>query len=119
MNLPVRLIKFYYPEALNIFLISWKNLMSLLEEDLAVGLMLKLLFVPLFHDSSFVGKGLSFVFRSLRIFIWLLSFAFLTVFVFLTALIWFISPVGFLFSVIFTFLSNNSIWGFFLLIFGL
>ncbi len=101
MNIPARLIKFWYPNALEVFLRSWHNLMNLLEEDLAVGLMFKLLFVPLFHDSSFVGKGLSFCFRSIRIFMGLIAFALISLLLFLLALLWFAAPLGILIAFFF------------------
>ena len=63
LTLPINLLKFWYPGAVAFFLRTWKNLVLFLEEDLAVGLMWKLLFTPLFHDSSFVGRVLSFIFN--------------------------------------------------------
>ena len=57
--LPIHLLNFWYLEGLFFFARTWKNTILFLEEDLAVGLMYKLLFVPLFHDSSFVGAILS------------------------------------------------------------
>src|ERR1044072_1321838 len=102
MNLPIRLLKFWYPNALGVFLLTWHNLMNLLEEDLAVGLMFKLLFVPLFHDSSFVGKGMSFVFRSIRILIGLLAFALMSVLLFLLAISWFVAPIGIFIAIFFS-----------------
>src|SRR5579872_3369886 len=94
MNIPARLINFWYPNAFTSFFRIWHNLMNLLEEDLAVSLMLKLLFVPLFHDSSILGKILSFVFRSIRIGMGLLAFALMSVGLFFIAVIWFSLPVG-------------------------
>src|SRR5260221_6781243 len=99
MNLPIRLLKFWYPNSLEVFLRTWHNLMTLLEEDLAVGLMFKLLFVPLFHDSSFVGKGLSFCFRSVRILMGLLAFALMSLLLFCLALLWFTAPVGIILAI--------------------
>ncbi|MBI2022130.1 ATP-dependent Clp protease ATP-binding subunit [Candidatus Daviesbacteria bacterium] len=92
MNFPARLIKFWYPDALNLFIRSWVNLLNVLEEDLAVGLMIKLIFVPLFHDSTFIGRVLSLIFRSIRILAGLVAFAFATVIVLLIGLTWFLLP---------------------------
>jgi len=64
LHIPIHLVEFWYPEGIAFFLRTWKNLMLFLEEDLAVTLMFKLLFVPLFHDSSFAGRILSFFFSS-------------------------------------------------------
>ena len=66
--------------------------MLFLEEDLAVGLMWKLLFTPLFHDSSIVGRFLSFFFRLSRILIGLFAFLFATVVLFAIAGYWLVLP---------------------------
>ncbi|MBI2595438.1 ATP-dependent Clp protease ATP-binding subunit [Candidatus Daviesbacteria bacterium] len=95
MDLPVRLVKFWYPESFITFVRVWRNLILVLEEDLAVGLMLKLLFVPLFHDSSIVGKILSFLFRSSRILYGLFASLTVTIFILAMALFWFLLPVVF------------------------
>lgn len=90
--LPILLIKFWYPESLPFFIITWKNLISYLEEDLAVGLMLKLFFTPLFHDSSIVGKILSIIFRAVRIFLGIFAFAITTLVLIIVAIFWLILP---------------------------
>ena len=79
LTLPIHLIEFWYPEGLNFFIRTWKNLMLFLEEDLAVGLMWKLLFTPLFHDATIVGRILSFLFRVSRILIGLFAFLIATI----------------------------------------
>jgi len=52
-------------------LIWWKrffqNLLIFLDNKLAVSLMLKMLFIPLFHDASLLGRILSFIFRVVRV----------------------------------------------------
>lgn len=65
----------------------------MLEEDLAVGLMYKLLFVPLFQNVSIFGKVLSFVFRVLRIFIGLIAFVLASTYFALVAIYWFSLPL--------------------------
>lgn len=75
LTLPKHLLEFWYLESIAFFLQTWKNLTSFLEEDLAVGLMWKLIFTPLFHDDSIVGRGLSVLFRFGRILIGLFAFA--------------------------------------------
>lgn len=67
--------------------------MLFLEEDLAVGLMAKLLFVPLFHDLSLVGRLLSFVFRSLRILMGVFAMCFATVVLAIGVGYWFLLPI--------------------------
>ena len=93
LTLPIHLIQFWYPEALATFLKTWKNLMLFLEEDLAVGLMAKLIIVPLFHDASIVGRILSFFFRLSRIIIGLFAFTLASGLLFLVAVYWFLLPI--------------------------
>lgn len=67
--------------------------MLFLEEDLAVTLMWKLIFVPLFHDSSSVGRVLSFLFRFFRILTGIFAFALATTVLIVTAIYWFALPL--------------------------
>ncbi|MFH0936698.1 MAG: AAA family ATPase [Candidatus Daviesbacteria bacterium] len=99
LSIPVQFIKFWYPESLVTFIRVWKNTILYLEEDLAVGLMFKLLFVPLFHDSTIMGRFMSFFFRLFRICLGLFAFLAATVFIFLLAIFWFSLP---LLAIIFT-----------------
>lgn len=92
MLLPLHLLLFWYPKAAVIFLRSLKNILLILEEDLAVGLMFRLLFVPLFHDASIVGRVLSFIFRITRVGIGIFGFLCASVVVFIISLIWFSAP---------------------------
>lgn len=88
-----KLIAYWYPDSLAVFMRILRNSIYLLEEDLAVRLMLKLLFVPLFHDSSIVGRLLSFLFRFTRIFLGIFAFVLVAVIIFLLAIYWFTLPV--------------------------
>ena len=92
-TLPIHLLRFWFIESLTVFARIWKNTTSLLEEDLAVGLMAKLLFVPLFHDVSFVGRVLSFIFRSARILLGLFAFSLATLVVIMLAIYWLLVPI--------------------------
>ncbi|MBI4037228.1 hypothetical protein HY385_02295, partial [Candidatus Daviesbacteria bacterium] len=92
LKLPLHLIKFWYLESLIVILRAWKNILFYLEEDLAVGLMLKLLFTPLFHDASIGGRMLSFGFRSFRIGVGVTAFFLSTLLIFSLALCWFLLP---------------------------
>ncbi|MBI2011602.1 AAA family ATPase [Candidatus Daviesbacteria bacterium] len=92
-ELPVRIVKFWYPSSFFTFMMIWSNTIALLEEDLAVFLMARLLFVPLFHDSSIVGRVLSVIFRLFRILIGLIAFVFATLAILTIALIWFALPI--------------------------
>lgn len=76
------------------FLRSLKNILLVLEEDLAVGLMIRLIFVPLFHDASIVGRILSFFFRLSRIFIGIFGFLCAAIAIFIVMLAWYFAPVA-------------------------
>ncbi|EKD91253.1 MAG: hypothetical protein ACD_30C00035G0002 [uncultured bacterium] len=84
--------KFWYQEGLTVFLRLWTNILALIEEDLAVVLMFKLILTPLFHDSSFFGRVLSFFFRLSRIIFGLFAMLFLSCTIFAISLIWFLTP---------------------------
>ena len=75
VTFPLHILKFWYFESFIVLTRTWKNLILYIEEDLAVSLMLKLIFTPLFHDSTFLGRILSFIFRLVRIIIGLFAFA--------------------------------------------
>lgn len=91
-TLPTRILLFWYPQSIAFFVRTWKNMMLYLEEDLAVGLMWKLLFIPLFHDSSFVGRLLSLTFRLSRIVMGLFAFAITTIILILIGGYWLVLP---------------------------
>ncbi len=98
MLLPLHLLSFWYPKAAEVFLRSLKNILLILEEDLAVGLMVRLIFTPLFHDASIVGRILSFFFRLGRILIGMFGFLCATMVVLTVALIWFTAPFSLVLS---------------------
>ncbi len=93
LSLPKQLLVFWYPESLVLILRSWKNILLYIEEDLAVGLMWKLLFTPLFHDSSFFGHILSFFFRLFRVVLGVFAFVLTSLIILELALVWFSLPV--------------------------
>lgn len=97
-TLPINLLKFWYPDSVAFFIRAWKNLMLFLEEDLAVTLMWRLLFTPLFHDSTIVGRILSFIFRFTRILMGLFAFAIATVILLTVGGYWLILPVAAMFD---------------------
>ena len=70
----------------------WRNTMLFLEEDLAVGLMWKLLFTPLYHDATITGHIVSFIFRSVRIVFGLVAYILASVLIFSAAILWFLTP---------------------------
>lgn len=93
ITLPTHIIKFWFIESIDVFFRTWKNLILFLEEDLAVGLMAKLLFTPLFHDQTIVGRSLSFLFRLSRIFMGFFAFFITTVLLIILAIFWLILPL--------------------------
>lgn len=107
---PANLIYFWYFEGLLFFIRVFKNTLLFLEEDLAVGLMLKLLFVPLFHDSSVVGRLLSVIFRLTRVIFGLVSFTVVGMLILAIALFWFILPVLLIFSLLKIVFPAEFVW---------
>lgn len=101
MILPIHFLKFYLFDSFVIFARVWHNLMLVIEEDLAVGLMFKLLFVPLFHDSTIIGRIISFVFRLTRILYGIFAFALATSLISVCALIWYVTPFLAIYGLIF------------------
>lgn len=93
LSLPLHLLQFWYPETVIVFARTLRNLLLYLEEDLAVGLMVKLLFVPLFHDSTIVGRILSFFFRLFRILLGVCAFAMVIIALLAGAIYWLLLPV--------------------------
>ena len=91
--LPIQIFEFWYSGSATFFIRTWKNLTLLLEEDLAVGLMWRLIFTPLFHDSSIVGRILSFIFRVGRILIGLSAFLIATITLLAIGGYWLILPI--------------------------
>lgn len=93
IDLPIAFIKFYFLDSTSLLYRLWKNTIATLEEDLAVSLMIRLFFTPLFHDSSLVGRFLSIIFRSFRILIGFFAFVIASVIIFTGALIWITAPI--------------------------
>ncbi len=93
LTLPVHIIEFWYLEGIAVFVLTWKNLMLFLEEDLAVVLMWRLLFTPLFHDSTYVGRILSFIFRLIRILVGIFAFTLVSLVLLAVAIYWLALPL--------------------------
>jgi ATP-dependent Clp protease ATP-binding subunit ClpC len=91
--LPIRLIKFWYLDSIPFFLRAHQHAVLFLEEDMAVGLMFKLLFTPLFHDPSFTGRILSFFFRLSRIFMGLSAIVGVSLLTLLLGILWLGAPL--------------------------
>src|SRR3989344_2323680 len=58
---------FWYTRGFKWFGRFFKNLVIFLDNKLAVTLMVNLWLTPLFHDTSIIGRLLSFIYRTLRI----------------------------------------------------
>ncbi|MEA3355042.1 MAG: ATP-dependent Clp protease ATP-binding subunit [Patescibacteria group bacterium] len=71
----------------------FRNLIIFLDNKLAVSLMLKMLFVPLFHDTSIVGRVLSFIFRFSRVILGSLIISLVILAMFFWLIVWIFLPV--------------------------
>ncbi len=60
---------------------------------MAVGLMWKLLLVPLFHDASIIGRIVSFIFRTSRVLMGIAAYGLVSLTVLIIAISWFLAPV--------------------------
>lgn len=89
----IHFLKFWYPESLKTFIRVFLNTLAVLEEDLAVFLMARLLFVPLFHDSTGIGRVLSFLFRLVRLSLGFASFVTVILAFLMVFFVWFIIPI--------------------------
>lgn len=67
--------------------------------------MRKLLFVPLFHDSSFLGRSLSLMFRLARITWGILAYLLIVLILFTISIIWFVTPIALITSLVSQFVS--------------
>lgn len=65
-----------------------------------MGLMLRMIFTPLFHDASIVGRILSFFFRLFRVVIGTFGFLGASIMVLFVAVIWFSAPISLLLLVL-------------------
>lgn len=107
MLLPLHLIQFWYVDGTITLIRTWRNLLFLIEEDMAVSLMWRLLLTPLFHDASFVGRILSLIFRLVRVVSGLVTILVASLAVLTVSLIWFILPVLLIFYFL-NFLPNGN-----------
>ncbi len=92
-----------------------KNFLLLVNNELSVGLTLRLLFTPLFGDYTVIGRVIGFIYRSVKLFFGiplLLLFAFVTL---ISPLIWYVLPfilmsfldIWFVAFVVFAFLAKE------------
>lgn len=99
-NLPVKFLRFWYPNSFITQGRILKNSLLVIEEDLAVSLMFRFLFKPLFHDISLVGRVLSFLFRLSRILLGVLAYLGVSVVFVALSLLWFLTPLLLILSLI-------------------
>lgn len=71
----------------------FKNLVIFINNKLAVSLMLKLILVPLFHDTTIVGRLLSFIFRFFRVIYGSLALTLVSLSGLVWMLTWFLLPI--------------------------
>ncbi len=90
----LHLPKWWYLDSLRVFVRLFKNLSVFLDNKLAVSLMARMLFVPLFQDRTIVGFTLSFIFRIIRIVTGSLILLLTWVMMLFWFLIWLGIPIG-------------------------
>lgn len=83
---------FYYLEVSQWFLRFFPRFLIYLEDRLAILLHARMFFVPLFQDTSLVGRFLSLIFRTFRIFFGVLLLVFSAVFLLLVLAFWLAFP---------------------------
>ncbi len=104
-DLHFQILKFWYPNSFVTQGRILKNSLLVIEEDLAVSLMFRLLFKPLFHDVSLIGRVLSFLFRLSRIFLGVIAYLGVSVIFTSISLLWFLTPFLLLVSLISQFID--------------
>jgi ATP-dependent Clp protease ATP-binding subunit ClpC len=119
MLLPITFIKFWFLGGFIFWGRVLRNTLLMLEEDLAVGLMLRLLFTPLYHDASIFGRIISFFFRLGRIILGIFAYLLAVILIGLLALIWFLAPVILILTLVVPELRNFKIYPSLVLMLGL
>ncbi|MFH1280230.1 MAG: ATP-dependent Clp protease ATP-binding subunit [Candidatus Beckwithbacteria bacterium] len=71
----------------------FRNLIVFLDNKMAVSLMFRMMFVPLFHDTSLVGRFLSFIFRFSRVILGGLVLGSVIVAMIFWMMVWILLPV--------------------------
>ena len=88
--------------------------LSYVEDRFAVLLHSRMFFVPLFQDTSIIGRFLSLIFRGFRVFLGILIFSFSAVFLGAVLIIWLVSPFLLFYFLkvraLFVFLLATAVW---------
>lgn len=88
-HLPV----WWYKDSLNWFKRLFKNLLMFLDNKLAFRLMIQMLIVPMFHDTSLLGRILSLIYRLIRITVGLIVMSLTVLTMGFWLIIWLITPI--------------------------
>ncbi len=83
----------WYKDVPLFFLYFLKNTLLAFSNLLAIRVMLRSLFIPLFHDYTILGRILSFFFRLIRIIVGFSASVILTIIFICLFLIWMVLPV--------------------------
>lgn len=105
-TLPLGLLNFLFVQSFQFFARLWQNVILTLDEDMSVRIMARLIFTPMFHDSSIFGRILSFFFRISRIIFGVFAMFLATVIICLMAFLWFAAPFLLILSLILPALSD-------------
>jgi len=84
----------WYKDSLIWFKRFFRNLLVFLDNRLAVSLMAQMWLVPLFHDVSWLGRGLSLIFRTVRIIVGGLVIALTVLAIGFWVITWLVLPVA-------------------------
>ena len=88
----LRIPLFWYAKAPRWFFVFLKRVVLVAEDRLAVRLMARLIFTPLFRDPSFAGRFVSFFYRLLRVILGVLIIILIGLFFLSLFLIWLLFP---------------------------
>jgi len=96
MALPKAIYKFFYWFFIfvpNWLFRTWGRILILINNGISLALNIRMFFVPLFHDFTWVGRGMGFVYRFLRIILGTLVFFFALLLGLVVNLAWFFLPL--------------------------
>lgn len=83
----------WYKDSLSWFKRLFKNLLMFLDNKLAFRLMIQMLIVPMFHDTSLLGRILSLIYRLIRIAVGLIVMSLTVLTMGFWLIIWLVTPI--------------------------
>ena len=83
----------WYRNSLLWFKRFFGNLLIFLDNKLAVRLMARMLLVPLFHDTSWLGRSLSLIFRTVRVVVGMIIMALVSLSMVFWVIVWLMLPL--------------------------